>query len=425
MTSHTGLAAKLRLRSRIQHVEQSNGNGDVALLVDWENLKYSLAQRGQQPNVAALRSAAERFGRIVYARAYADWQEPNHRDEARGLYMAGIEPVYVPTKRYHDGTGDVRVKDSVDVKLTADCIEASHQYDQIGTFIIVSGDHGFLHVVNTLRPRGKQVVVVGVSWTTARQLTEPADVVLYYDIDVDRPLSEAAPEPSGGSATPQKVPPQIAQAADTVAGQVSAADSFDKRAVADALQVAMTVVREFREASRDLSVSSLGQEMAKRMAPVTYAQQVKGKLAVLVRSLAANGLVRLAPRDLQEYLYLPDETLPEPERTAPSEPVRFNVGDYMYSDLRADQKAAVIKAIDALQRNPHLDYLTFKRIQKSMADALGRDEFGVHNLTNSLISFGVLKVAGKRRELADGGYPYEFDTFALDSDHEDVRRALG
>ena len=402
----------------------TNNGADVALLIDWENLKYSLAQRGQRPNVAALRSAAERFGRIVYARAYADWQEMSHRDEASGLYMAGLEPVYVPTRRYQEGA-ELRVKDSVDVKLTADCIEASHQYPHIGTFVIVSGDHGFLHVVNTLRPRGKQVVVVGVSWSTARQLTEPADVVLYYDLDVDKPLSEqnAAAAPPPGN-VPQKVTPQIAQAAETVAGQLSAGDSPDKRAVADALHVAMTVVREFREASRDLSVSSLGQEMQKRMAPATYAQQVKGKLTVLVQSLAANHLIRLASRDLQDYLYLPDERLPEPERRPEPEMPHFKLGEYMYSDLKPDERGSVIRAIDALQRNPHLDYLTFKRIQKSVADSLGRDEWGVHNLTNSMVSFGVVKVSGRRRDTADGGYSYEFDTFTLDPEHEDVRRAL-
>ena len=37
------------------------GQGDVALLVDWENLKFSLAQRERRPSVTALRNAAERF----------------------------------------------------------------------------------------------------------------------------------------------------------------------------------------------------------------------------------------------------------------------------------------------------------------------------------------------------------------------------
>jgi uncharacterized LabA/DUF88 family protein len=405
-------------------MQPSNSSGtDVALLIDWENLKYSLAQRNLRPNVAALRSAAERFGRIVYGRVYADWQDGNHRDDAAGLYMAGLEPVYVPTRRYHEGT-EVRVKDSVDVKLTADCIEASHQYPQIGTFIIVSGDHGFLHVVNTLRPRGKQVVVVGVSWSTARQLTESADVVLYYDLDVEKPLSEASGPAPQVAAAPQKVTPQIAAAAATVVDQSSGVDAdSDKRGVADALHLAMTVVREFREASRDLSVSTLGQEMQKRMAPAAYAQQVKGKLTVLVQSLAANNLIRKANRDLQDFLYLPDESLPVSKPAEPAVP-HFNFGEYMYSDLRPEQRASVIRAIDMLEKSPKLDFLTFKRIQSAVAGALNREEWGVHNLTNSMVAFGVVEVSGRRRDLAEGGYTYEFDTFALNREHEDVRAAL-
>ena len=42
--------------------------------------------------------------------------------------MAGLEPVYVLTKRYTETTGEIRIKNSVDVKLAADCIEASHTF---------------------------------------------------------------------------------------------------------------------------------------------------------------------------------------------------------------------------------------------------------------------------------------------------------
>ena len=47
---------------------------DVALFIDWENIKASLDERGLKPNVSSLRETAESFGRLVVARAYADWQ---------------------------------------------------------------------------------------------------------------------------------------------------------------------------------------------------------------------------------------------------------------------------------------------------------------------------------------------------------------
>jgi len=72
---------------------------DAALLIDWENLKFSLMQRGMRPNVSALRDKAESFGRVVVARAYADWQDGYHTQDPRNLYAGGIEPVYVPTRK--------------------------------------------------------------------------------------------------------------------------------------------------------------------------------------------------------------------------------------------------------------------------------------------------------------------------------------
>lgn len=75
---------------------------DAALLIDWENLKFSLQQRDIRPNVSAIRDTAERFGRVVVARAYADWQDGWHRADPTHLYAAGIEPVYVPTRSYYD-----------------------------------------------------------------------------------------------------------------------------------------------------------------------------------------------------------------------------------------------------------------------------------------------------------------------------------
>ncbi len=168
------------------------GHEDVALLVDWENLKFSLMQRNRKPNVTALREAAERFGRVAYARAYADWMDPVQAGDPASLYTAGLEPVYVLTRRYTTAEGDVRIQNSVDVKLAVDCVEASHLYPNIGTFVIASGDHSFFHVVMLLRSRGKRVVVIGVSWATSAQLVQQADVVLYYDLDVEPDVERAA-----------------------------------------------------------------------------------------------------------------------------------------------------------------------------------------------------------------------------------------
>src|SRR5512136_1792148 len=174
--------------------EVERPHGDVALFIDWENIKSSLQTRGRgRPNLSALRDTAESFGRLVVSRAYADWQEGWHADDPPALYAAGIDPVYVPTRKFtsNESAEGVRRKNSVDIKLVADCIEVSHQFPSINTFVLVSGDGDFVHLVNILRPYGKHVVAIGVSWSTNARLSQVVDEFLYYDRDVapERPAT--------------------------------------------------------------------------------------------------------------------------------------------------------------------------------------------------------------------------------------------
>ena len=47
-------------------MQKQNGKGDVALFIDWENIKASLDERGLKPNVSSMRETAESFGRLAY-----------------------------------------------------------------------------------------------------------------------------------------------------------------------------------------------------------------------------------------------------------------------------------------------------------------------------------------------------------------------
>ena len=79
---------------------------DVALFIDWENFKISLATGRRHPNVSSLKEEVSNLGRVVVAKAYADWvtRAPALRGASQfinappALYAAGIEPVYAPTR---------------------------------------------------------------------------------------------------------------------------------------------------------------------------------------------------------------------------------------------------------------------------------------------------------------------------------------
>ena len=180
---------------------KEDGNREIALLLDWENIRFGLQQQNLAPNISAIMEEAQGLGRVVVARAYADFQNHIMFNDPRRLYAAGIEPVYVPGRVYQneqDGVMSSVRKNSVDVKLTADCVEYCYRYPNIDAYMLVSGDGDFIHLVKTLRPYGKFVAIVALSWTASPRLTESADWVKYYDLDVEpsaqRSMAASLPE---------------------------------------------------------------------------------------------------------------------------------------------------------------------------------------------------------------------------------------
>src|SRR6059058_2995147 len=163
---------------------------DAALFIDWDNLKVGLKGLGGQVNVSSLLDAVGRRGRVVIARAYADWQQRSNTFDPPNLYSAGIEPVYVPVRMI----GGKVLKNSADVKLAVDCIDLLNTAPHLKVFVLVSGDADLMHLVNFLRARGKKVVVIGVSGTIAPALTENVDDLLVYDVDIEpiRPPQQPA-----------------------------------------------------------------------------------------------------------------------------------------------------------------------------------------------------------------------------------------
>ena len=178
------------------------------MFIDWENLKYSLreATNGDEPDVSAFVAALRgRVGRFAVARAYADWEDVNHRrtSDAMRLYRHGIDPVYVPTRPFPGSVS--RIANSVDVKMTADAIETGFTHPGISAFVLCSGDHSLLHSLRSLRMRGCTVYVVGVRGHTSSLLEEQADGLWFYQDLVPRPL-QVAVSPAFTAASEASIP---------------------------------------------------------------------------------------------------------------------------------------------------------------------------------------------------------------------------
>ena len=199
-----------------------DGSREIALLLDWENIRFGLQQQNLAPNISAIMEEAQGLGRVVIARAYADFQNHMMFNDPRRLYAAGIEPVYVPGRVYQndqDGIISSVRKNSVDVKLTADCVEFCHRYPNIDAYMLVSGDGDFIHLVKTLRPYGKFVAIVALSWTASPRLTESADWVKYYDLDVEPSVQRsmaAASLPDGPQEPEEPLSDELRQVYETI-----------------------------------------------------------------------------------------------------------------------------------------------------------------------------------------------------------------
>ena len=277
------------------NAEVERPHGDVALFIDWENIKSSLQTRGRgRPNLSALRDTAESFGRLVVSRAYADWQEGWHTDDPPALYSAGIDPVYVPTRKFAsaDGSDMVRRKNSVDIKLTAECLEVCHQFPNIDTFVLVSGDGDFVHLVNTLRPYGKHVVAIGVSWSTNARLSQVVDEFLYYDRDVapDRPVAAAAPVPAAQAAELER-----------------------------AFRLVIEILHDSRLPGRGL-LSWVKHEMIKRMRGFDQSRFGFAQFKQFMEGAERRGLLQIETHGLEDWAVLPDAPRDAPvEREAVTE----------------------------------------------------------------------------------------------------------
>ncbi|MGQ9887450.1 MAG: NYN domain-containing protein [Aggregatilineales bacterium] len=158
----------------------------VAVYIDFENIAISLKQQGFTVNLDHLIDRfviqAKAYGQVVKMAAYAPWGQRGSlpplvdsagrevADEAPSkLMLANIDPVF-----------NLPGKNSADMRIVKDVITDSSHNDAADVYILASGDRDFNQVLNTLRARGKTVIVWGVRGSTSRQLENNPDVTVEY-----------------------------------------------------------------------------------------------------------------------------------------------------------------------------------------------------------------------------------------------------
>ena len=167
-------------------------NGEVALFIDFENVRYGLKNNyGREPDPQALMAKARKYGPVAVAVAYADFTE--HPDFfRRKLEVAGISPHDVPRR-----SPDVAHKSSSDMAMLMDIIDCLLDRPTVNTLMLMTGDSDFIRVVARARNRfGKKVVIAGVPGSVSNDLiasADAADPVVEPDWAPVAPLESSPP----------------------------------------------------------------------------------------------------------------------------------------------------------------------------------------------------------------------------------------
>lgn len=169
----------------------------VCLLIDFENLVLGLQQMVpgdlvDELDVSLLFRIAEEHGQVALANAYADWRNSRFNQFQLDLDRQGIELVHVLGRGY---------KNAVDVKLAVDAIETLWTLPHIQTFVVVSGDRDFIHILKTLRRHGKKIVGVAPDVSVSDDFASLCDSFVKYSA-LKRTYSDA------GGASPAVTAPE-------------------------------------------------------------------------------------------------------------------------------------------------------------------------------------------------------------------------
>lgn len=155
---------------------------DVAVFIDFENVYVSVRDKlDVNPNFEIIMDRIEEVGRVVIARAYADWYRYPRVTSA--LYANGIEPMYVPTYYYDKDIGRTGrpIKNSVDMNLCIDAMRTLFTNTNISKFVLATGDRDFIPLVNSIRQQGKEVTIIGVGGAASSHLAQSADEFIFYE----------------------------------------------------------------------------------------------------------------------------------------------------------------------------------------------------------------------------------------------------
>jgi uncharacterized protein (TIGR00288 family) len=137
----------------------------VAVYLDFENLAISAEavypSQNKPLQIEPIVDFAARKGTVAIKKAYADWSKQVFAKYQGLLMEQGFELIHLPET-------NVQGKNGSDVRLAVDVMEQLELLPSIQTIMIGSGDSDFIPVIQRVRSRSKEVILIGFEHSVGR-----------------------------------------------------------------------------------------------------------------------------------------------------------------------------------------------------------------------------------------------------------------
>lgn len=150
---------------------------NIICLMDFENVIRAQAgvnsQKGDLTKrvMKHLNSLLRERGRLITARAYADWRQ--YGKEANIVEDTGFELVYASQRQ--------NGKNSADIRLVLDAMDVVHTGRAVHELVIVSGDSDMIPLIQRVRSHGVRVTVITERQSASGRLSAYADEIVYIE----------------------------------------------------------------------------------------------------------------------------------------------------------------------------------------------------------------------------------------------------
>ncbi|MEX1020030.1 MAG: NYN domain-containing protein [Litorilinea sp.] len=146
-------------------------SNQIAVFIDFENVAVWAEQEFLDFELTPLIEYLQSRGPVVIKRVYGDWSRFSHYREE--LMNNSVDLIQIYSVRAG--------KNRADIRMALDAMETAITREQIGTFVIVSGDSDFGPLVAKLREYGRYTLGIGPRDVTHPLLIKACDEFIYLE----------------------------------------------------------------------------------------------------------------------------------------------------------------------------------------------------------------------------------------------------